>query len=155
MTASPSLALIETLEQTVEMVFSTMLNASIQPVPGLPFPEHPLALTAALHYTGPWRGVLMLDCDAPTAFWITRMLLGEAPAGIDSQVADAVGEVVNMIGGNLKSLLPPGSHISIPTVVRGADYALRLCTKGQPEHRAFQTGGAIFWVTILEIPQPA
>ena len=34
-------------------------------------------------------------------------------------VADAWGELVNMIAGNLKALVPPPSQVSLPSVVEG------------------------------------
>jgi chemotaxis protein CheX len=38
----------------------------------------------------------------------------------DEQVGDALGELTNMIGGNIKSLIPGPSRLSMPTVTVGA-----------------------------------
>ena len=38
----------------------------------------------------------------------------------DEQVADALGELTNMIGGNIKSLIPGPGRLSMPTVTVGA-----------------------------------
>ena len=37
---------------------------------------------------------------------------------------DALGEITNMIGGNLKALLPGPSFLSLPVVIEGSDYTL-------------------------------
>ncbi|TIC83622.1 chemotaxis protein CheX [Nocardioides sp. GY 10113] len=37
----------------------------------------------------------------------------------DADLADAVGELVNMVGGSLKSILPGPSALSLPTVAAG------------------------------------
>lgn len=41
-------------------------------------------------------------------------------------VRDSLGEIVNMIAGNFKALLPDGAAISMPSVVEGSDYTLRV-----------------------------
>ncbi|HVD28484.1 MAG TPA: chemotaxis protein CheX [Mycobacteriales bacterium] len=46
-----------------------------------------------------------------------------AEALTDDEVADALGELTNMIGGNLKSLLPGPSRLSMPAVTVGATTA--------------------------------
>jgi chemotaxis protein CheX len=50
-----------------------------------------------------------------------RMLALEESDGAvsDADVADAVGELVNMIGGNVKSLMPGPSALSLPVVAAG------------------------------------
>jgi chemotaxis protein CheX len=37
----------------------------------------------------------------------------------DSDIADAVGELANIVGGNVKSLLPPPTTLSLPVVAWG------------------------------------
>ena len=46
---------------------------------------------------------------------------------IRDDVRDSLGEIVNMIEGNFKALLLDGAAISMPLVVKGSDYALRVC----------------------------
>jgi two-component system chemotaxis sensor kinase CheA len=91
---------------------------------------------------------------APAALAVTQILLGEAPGEIDGNVCDALGELVNQIGGNLKFALPPGVQISIPMVVLGSDYSFRLPAEGEPLRRTYRSGNADFWLTVVEIPAP-
>jgi len=74
-----------------------------------------------------------------------------APTSFDDDVCDALGELVNMIGGNLKSVLPPGESLSIPTVVEGSHYSVRICGQYRSERMAFSGIDGPFWVTLIEI----
>jgi chemotaxis protein CheX len=52
-------------------------------------------------------------------------MLGVEPENIGNELADALGEVANMVAGNFKnkvSGLGDGCMLSVPTVVIGADY---------------------------------
>jgi len=40
-----------------------------------------------------------------------------------ADVHDGLGEIANMIAGNLKPLLPPGVTLSMPSVIAGADHS--------------------------------
>jgi len=42
------------------------------------------------------------------------------------EVTDALGELANMIGGNVKALLPEPCRISLPAVADGMDYRLSV-----------------------------
>jgi chemotaxis protein CheX len=44
----------------------------------------------------------------------------------DDEVADALGELTNMVAGNLKSLLPGPSGLSMPAVTAGTSYTVRI-----------------------------
>ena len=63
----------------------------------------------------------LVTTERATAEHITRALLGmepdEAVAGDDMQ--DAFGEIANVIGGNLKGLMPEGGTLTLPIVTSG------------------------------------
>jgi CheY-specific phosphatase CheX len=81
----------------------------------------------------------------------SRMLGVEAPARVDDDVIDAVGELVNMIGGNLKRILPPGVVLSLPSVVIGGDYSVRVCGGRLVDRWTFTGELGCFWVSIVEV----
>ena len=62
---------------------------------------------------------------------------------------DVLGELANMIGGNLKCVLTRGIRLSMPSVVDGSDYSLRVCGAEVRERLAFQCAEGLFWVTVL------
>jgi hypothetical protein len=74
---------------------------------------------------GPWTGSVVLTTGRQTAAELTRALLGEAsPEILDHEdVADAFGEIANVVGGNVKAALPGPSALSLPEV--GSPPALR------------------------------
>jgi len=67
---------------------------------------------------GPWTGTVVLTTGRETAADLTRALLGEhAPAELDEEdIADAFGEIANVVGGNVKAALPGPSALSLPDV---------------------------------------
>ena len=83
--------------------------------------EDPIEWSGAVSVTGGWQGTVTVELGARAAADLTaRMLaLPEDEPAADADVADAVGELVNMIGGNVKSLMPGPSVLSLPLVAAG------------------------------------
>ena len=70
---------------------------------------------ASVGIQGDWTGTVTLEMAPTTAETAARtMLLLDTVEEAD--VTDALGELVNMIGGNIKSLLPSGSTLGLPIV---------------------------------------
>jgi chemotaxis protein CheX len=72
------------------------------------------------------------------------------PIQFDDDVCDALGELANMIGGNLKSVLPRGVSLSLPSVVQGNSYSLRVCGGHRNNRMSFTGPDGPFWVTLVE-----
>ncbi len=79
------------------------------------------AWSAATTISGEWQGVVTVELSESLArdLTVTMLDLDAGDAVADGDVADAVGEVVNMIGGNVKSLMPGPSALSLPAVAAG------------------------------------
>ncbi|HTZ44228.1 MAG TPA: chemotaxis protein CheX [Jatrophihabitans sp.] len=77
----------------------------------------PDAVGSAVVISGPWTGRITLDLCGRGADQLARAMFGqptgELPAG---DLADAVGELGNIIAGNIKSSLPEPSSLSLPEV---------------------------------------
>jgi chemotaxis protein CheX len=72
---------------------------------------------------GAWQGGVVLACGQHTAQRLASVMFAiPGPVG-EEDMGDAVGELANVLGGNVKSLLPQPSAISLPVVTSGADYA--------------------------------
>jgi chemotaxis protein CheX len=71
--------------------------------------------------TGAWQGSVLLACPAQLAR-LAAAAMFDLPAEQldDREVADALGELTNMVGGNIKSLIPGPSRLSMPAVTVGA-----------------------------------
>ena len=90
------------------------------PVPGdLPADT----LSAWVDVVGPWTGSVVLTTGRQTAAELTRALLREAaPELLDHEdVADAFGEIANVVGGNVKAAMPGPSTLGLPEVGRTPD----------------------------------
>lgn len=82
-------------------------------------------LTGCVHITGKWRGALIFECPIELARRIASAMFGMEPGEVtNTEIADAIGEIANIAGGNFKSLLPSPAEISLPTVVAGAEYLM-------------------------------
>jgi chemotaxis protein CheX len=137
------------LAQVVESVFATMLNLDVIRC-DTPWAAGADRLTSAVHLAGVWNGAVLLECDRRQACCFAgRFLSMETPGKVDDDVRDVLGELANMIGGNLKCILPPGIQLSMPSVVDGSDYSLRVCGAGVRERLAFQSPEGLYWVTVL------
>jgi len=72
-------------------------------------------------------GVLSVCCDEKSAKLMTSKMLGVNLEEVGDDVADALGEICNMIAGNFKNKvtgLGDGCMLSPPTVITGSDYDL-------------------------------
>jgi chemotaxis protein CheX len=135
----------------VEDVFLTMLNVDVSQskVAGSAAPG---SLTAAVQFVGEWKGAVLLQCSPQQAIAFTTCLIPSLrPSRIDEDVRDSLGELANMVGGNLKSVLPPGVALSMPSVVDGSDYALRICGSNAANTLSFASDQGEFWVTLVHV----
>jgi len=137
----------------VEDVFRAMLNMDV--APGLAGEPAAQVLTASVQFVGEWKGAVLLTCGASLAQAFAAHLM-PAPSGPDGSiskedVADTLGEVANMIGGNLKSVLPTGVVLSIPAVIEGRDFALRICGGNEFYTNYFACDAGPFEITLVRV----
>ena len=117
----------EQLAQIVEAVFENMLNLVLTPTETAWFPGDD-RLTSVIHLAGHWNGAVLLECDRRQACsFAGRFLSIDPPETVDDVVRDVLGELANIIGGNLKCILTPGIGLSMPSVVDGSDYIAGVC----------------------------
>ena len=96
----------------------TALVGEDEPLVPLPGPLPADVLSAWVDVVGPWTGSVVLTTGARTAAELCRALLGEAAPELleHEDVADALGEIANVVGGNVKASLPGPSGLSVPAV---------------------------------------
>jgi len=118
------------LYEIVERVFSSMVGLSVEQAPQ-PWPEldlmqgkpHLTAVVGISEANSKFRYVVALHMQAKLACKVGEKLLAEPCTEMTIPVQDALGELVNMISGNLKSLIDrPGTQLSMPTVISGREY---------------------------------
>ena len=76
------------------------------------------ALSSWVEIVGPWNGAVVLTCGRSTAEELSRCLLKEhaPPVLYDEDIEDALGELANVVGGNVKAVLPGPSVLGLPEV---------------------------------------
>lgn len=133
-------------------IFDTMLGIEIQPANDV-WKAAKDQLTGAVYLAGAWKGAVLLECNYHQAYLFTNLLMSiPTPSTMNDDVRDTLGELTNMLGGNLKAVLPPGVVLSMPSVVEGSDYSLRICGgKASVERLAYQSSAGVFWVTLIEL----
>jgi len=137
------------LAQIVESVFGTMMGLEVREG-GLPWFPSGHRLIAAIHLSGDWNGAVLVECDRGQACrFAGRFLSVDPPDAVDEVVCDVLGELANMIGGNLKCLVAGRLRLSMPSVVDGSDYTLRVCGAEVRERMSFHGAEGVFWITIL------
>ncbi|MDF1602344.1 chemotaxis protein CheX [Nocardioides sp. YIM 152315] len=102
----------------IEQVWGSMLYASAEPWPADRPAEFESGLQAQIELRGEWNGRLVLTCDSEVATQIAGAMLGVGPdEGLEQpDVHDAVGEVLNVVGGSVKGALPGTSALGLPGV---------------------------------------
>lgn len=141
----------EMLAQTVEAVFLNMMNLEVSPGQTSWAPAYD-QLTSAVHLSGVWNGALLFECGRGQACQFAgRFLSMDPPEEVTDDVRDVLGELANMIGGNIKSALAAGLSLSMPSVTDGSDYGLRVCGSKVQDRLAFDCDDGPFWVTLLSV----
>jgi chemotaxis protein CheX len=75
-------------------------------------------LHAAVSITGSWHGHVVVACSTGAARNSAAAFLAMEPDEVtEGDIVDVLGELANIVGGNVKSMLPPGCFVSLPHVV--------------------------------------
>lgn len=150
MYATEPLAPATEVDQIVAAVFQAMLGLEVEPA-GEVQRSGPAEMRATVLLGGTWDGALMLETTRSQACRLAgRFLSIDPPAAVDDYVRDVMGELANMIGGNLKCALSPGATLSMPAVTDGSNYSLRFGNRNLVEKRAFRCAEGTFWVSRIE-----
>ncbi len=83
------------------------------------------SITAMIGLAGKYKGVIAVHFPNAIALDITSSFLGMDVDAINEDVRDAVGEIANMVGGNIKTLLAENSsdiNLSLPSTISGDSY---------------------------------
>jgi chemotaxis protein CheX len=140
---------VEMLAEIVRSVFITMMGLEVS-VCDTPSIASAGRLTSFVQLTGDWNGTVIFECTKRQACQFSgRMLAMDPPEAVDDDVRDMLGELANMIAGNLKSGMAPGVRLSMPTVMDGSDYDLRVCGSQVQDKLTFECAEGHFVVTVL------
>lgn len=113
--------------EAAQEIFSTMVMMEVSAVEGTPdgLSSFQDSISGVIGLTGTHKGVLAIHLPHVVAMAITGSFLGMDVDSINEDVEDAVGELANMMGGNVKSILSEKGRdieLSMPTTIQGKRY---------------------------------
>jgi chemotaxis protein CheX len=141
---------VSIVREAAHSVFEMMLGVTLkdcEPAREENAPVHVDGVVALVGLAGEWAGTGAFSCSAEMARKISGLMLMQEFSAVDQDVLDAVGEITNMILGNVKTtfeetLGPMG--LSIPTVIYGRNFTTRSVGRSEWTVVPFELdGGAI------------
>lgn len=148
------------LKTAVAQVFGTMLKTEARSVPvnteTMGAEAH---IASAVGFIGDMTGVVYIYASSSYASQMTSVMLEmdpNEPQG-DDMVNDAMGEIANMIVGNLKAaLVEQGKScvLTIPSIVRGSNISIESVSSATRRVLCFRCGDANNLVVELMIKPP-
>ena len=136
--------------QFTKDVWSSILGLDITPIDHFKPSEIEKTLAGFIQIMGAWEGTGNIHCPASMARKAAAIMFDveEGKATMD-EIQDALGELTNMIGGNIKSLIPEheNCHLSLPAVAI-TDHQLRIPGSVLVAKVNFSCGDKYFAVTL-------
>ncbi len=123
------------LAAIVSDVWEAFMLGEVEVRPDVAGQEGPLTC-ASVCLSGAWEGVVMIESGPAAADLLCATLLGmELGEAVEADIADTLGEMANVVGGNLKSVLPGPTLLSLPVVTSSSSPALvkdavEVCSAG-------------------------
>jgi len=144
------------LSGAVQSVFETMLDMSLTPSAEIAvIPAGTSRVVGSVGFAGKAMGSVNIHVSEHFARVMTARMLGmdESEIADIEEVLDVIGEVCNMVGGDLKSTLCDagfGCELSIPSTTTGKDFHIESVGWDRCERVAFteSTNGILIEVTV-------
>ncbi len=135
-------------------VFSTMLMVELESETVCKSCPIESNLTSMIGLGGGIRGMLAIHCPASVATAITGGFLGMNVEEINEDVKDAVGEIANMIAGNLKvsyASVDMKIELAIPTSIIGDSFVVTGIADASRIIAPFTMPAGKFWVELMYV----
>ncbi|MGD8440701.1 MAG: chemotaxis protein CheX [Holophagae bacterium] len=139
------------MREIVRTVWSTQLGLDLDPDPDRPIPIAGPSMTAAVHITGDFLGGVRLAAGLPLVRRAAAIMFARPEDRITADDArDTLGELANIVAGNIKALIDGTSSISLPTIVDGSDYTVSTVDLRASEELGFTLDREPLTVTVFE-----
>lgn len=111
----------EELTEIAKVVWDAVTQMPLEPCEPAPVAAESDTVTVFVRVSGAWNGSVSATVTTDLGRKIASAMLDVAPSLLsDADIGDALLEVVNMLGGNFKALLPPVCQLSLPCIVTAA-----------------------------------
>lgn len=105
------------LIQMVDDLFTSMLALDIDTAPCTVGPVSESDLSAAIRIDGEWKAAVTVLASPDLATEIACAMFAASQDELEeSEVFDALGEIANVIGGNVKGIVDRDCNLSLPCV---------------------------------------
>jgi len=137
--------------QYTESIWKSILELDVQKTDELYCPSAGESILAGcVHISGEWEGAVALDCPSELAKRVASIMFKMTEDELSSDlIQDALGELTNMTGGNIKSLLPEPCYLSLPAVTM-TEHGLKIPGSELLTKVTFKCWGYKFNVSILK-----
>ena len=138
------------IQKYTHLVCAILLDFEIHPLPGSYEGSSAETVLGSVQITGKWNGAVMLCLPSTLVDTLTEKMFSIKPgkASIEEK-KDAIGEMVNMIGGNIKALLPQPCALSAPLMALEG-HQLHFPSIKMVTHCQFECAGKPFALSLYE-----
>jgi len=153
---SDTLRVGEEIIAGIKDVFSTMLMVDLESEEVIENRECNIEsnITSMLGLGGGLRGMLAIHCPAAVAKDITSTFLGMEVEEVDEDVKDAIGEIANMVAGNLKVAYAERDidvELAIPTSIVGNSFVISGMAEANRIVVPLKMNDGRFWIELLYV----
>ncbi len=128
-------------------VWRDVLSIEIGPADG----ADPGTLTGCIQITGAFRGSAVLIVPQAVAVGAAMAMFAiDAAAVGETEARDALGELTNMLGGHVKSMVAGPSQLALPLVVPGSGHCPERCRLQVLAEQAMATPHGRFLIQVME-----
>jgi chemotaxis protein CheX len=110
-----------------ETVWSSMLGLELSRADDVDGKVGERTITSCVQITGDWEGACTIECSPRLAGQLaSSMFAMELDELDDEMIRDAMGELANMTGGNVKGVAPGENTLALPTVSEGEEGGMHI-----------------------------
>lgn len=114
------------LAEMVEQIWVSYLDPEgVSPLIPNGDEKQPSEVHSSVSISGSWTGHLVYASSAVAARRAAGAFLAMEPGEVSPEdISDVLGELANIVGGNVKAMLPAGCFLSLPQVVLAPESAI-------------------------------
>lgn len=157
------IAIKQLVVHATEEVFEKMIMSHIEVLENIQFTiQDEKHITATIGFAGTWDGFISVQCGEALAFALAAQMLYTDVNNLDeAEMRDALGEIVNMIGGKFKALFAEKFNqgveafkMSVPSVITGKNYDVFAVGSDSIEEILFLTQEKQFFIELALKQKP-
>lgn len=109
----------DTFKKLINDIWLTVLSLQTHPTQETMISDQS-SYCGSVQISGDWCGGVAVQTTEAHARYLASIAYGKKLNEVDtSEVSDIIGEIANILGGNIKGLIPASCNLSLPTVTTG------------------------------------